>query len=321
MSRSLRRTASLWLVRLQSDDAGDDDRCAFLAWYGADARHASAFDAVASAVENVRALRGMLTLGSTAAPSPRRQVSRTMLAGACLAVASAAAAGVLFLPWREPLRFETARGEHQKIVLDDGSRMELNTGTSLQVRMGQTRRRIIMEQGEALFAVAHDPDRPFEVEAGGRMVRAVGTSFDVRIEDDEALEVLVTEGVVLVDRDSRRNEARMRVAAGNQLSLTRAAAVLAPVTSSDVARALAWRAGMLQFDREPLSEVVREVARHTGARFQFADPTLEGVEVVAYFPASDVEAFVAMLETSYPMLAVRATAGGYRIERREEQTR
>ena len=77
--------------------------------------------------------------------------------------------------------YATQVGEQRLVVLDDGSRMTLNTNTRVHVSLGSKQRSVEVQQGEALFEVAKDPQRPFVVHAGGSEVVAVGTVFAVRL--------------------------------------------------------------------------------------------------------------------------------------------
>ena len=91
--------------------------------------------------------------------------------------------------------YETRIGEQNSITLVDGSVIQLNTDSHIQVNYEKNQRSIVLMAGEAHFEVAKDPSRPFVVKAGDGMVRAVGTAFTVRI-NPEALKVIVTEGKV-----------------------------------------------------------------------------------------------------------------------------
>ena len=91
--------------------------------------------------------------------------------------------------------YETRIGEQNTITLVDGSVIQLNTDSHIQVNYEDNQRNIVLMAGEAHFEVAKDRSRPFVVKAGDGMVRAVGTAFTVRI-NPEALKVIVTEGKV-----------------------------------------------------------------------------------------------------------------------------
>jgi transmembrane sensor len=322
MPQKLGKEASRWLLRLQADGAGPDDRAAFEAWYGADPRHAAAFDALTDRIDRFRQLRGQIPYE----PEPDAQtVFRSRRAMFATAAGGALAAGFLGFAWflaaptwsGDRQAFETALGAQRQVELVDGSQVELNTNTRLDVRMSDERRHVKLAHGEALFTVAHEPQRPFEVEASGQLLRAVGTVFSVRV-DANASELLVIKGAVSVGPLGGRP--RHVVKAREHLDLS-TATVATALSSEEIDRALAWRRGMLDFDGVLLETVVEEVERYTGAHFEFADPGLETLPMAAYFRAADLDGFIALLETSYPLLRVRAIDKGYLIERRPEATR
>ena len=64
-------------------------------------------------------------------------------------------------------------------MLNDGSVVTLNTSSAIEVSLVKSHRTVTLLSGEALFQVAHDTLRPFEVKTGDTTIRAVGTQFDV----------------------------------------------------------------------------------------------------------------------------------------------
>jgi transmembrane sensor len=160
------------------------------------------------------------------------------------------------------------------------------------------------------------------VEAAGGSVRAVGTQFAVRVRD-RALSVLVIEGVVAVDAASTQAPAAPaspapRLVAGQKLDRAGATSAIAVLPAAEVERSLAWRAGMLQFDGQPLALAVDEVARYTGARFVVEDPEIRKIRVWAYFRAADLNGFLSGLEQNIPTLTVRREDGVVYVTRRED---
>jgi transmembrane sensor len=98
--------------------------------------------------------------------------------------------------------YATSTGGYERVVLADGSVVELNANSEVRVDLLPGERRVALVQGEAHFTVAHDTARPFIVSAHGVAVRAVGTAFNVRLAVT-AVEVLVTEGKVAVSEVER----------------------------------------------------------------------------------------------------------------------
>ncbi len=83
-----------------------------------------------------------------------------------------------------------------KVILNDGSLVWLRTGSQvLYYEKADEAVRYASFNGEALFEVSKDPDRPFIVECGDTRIKVLGTSFNVRA-DDEVVEVTVLTGKV-----------------------------------------------------------------------------------------------------------------------------
>jgi transmembrane sensor len=322
MSRTARKQASRWLLRLQGEAVSPADRSAFEAWYRAHSEHAAAFDALTTTVDRLRQLRARIAADPAPSPPAFQRSRRSMLAAVAGGALAASFVGFVWIagvaPWgEETLSLEAGLGVQRQVKLADGSQVELNTGTSLDVRMSATSRRVKLAHGEALFKVAHEAQRPFEVEVAGHVVRAVGTEFSVRA-DANATTLLVIEGKVSVAPAG--GGAPQLVSAAERFDLVDWVRTTA-LSTKDIERALAWRRGMLEFDGASLDTVVAEVERYTGAHFIFADPALADLPMVTYFRAADLNGFISRLESSYPLLSVRAGNDGYLIYRRPEAAR
>ena len=110
----------------------------------------------------------------------------TSFPGRWIAVAAAAAlvlaAGwwtlrsVVSLP--PAAHYVTTVGGYERVMLADGSVLELNGDTEAEVRFTAAERRVRLARGEAHFTVAKNSARPFWVEANDVAVRAVGTAFN-----------------------------------------------------------------------------------------------------------------------------------------------
>ena len=94
--------------------------------------------------------------------------------------------------------YDTEIGEQAEYSLPDGSIMTLNTNSAVRADFTVSNRVLILQRGELHIAVAHDPDRPLSVIVGNKVVQAVGTEFNVEITTDNSIELIVTDGVVMV---------------------------------------------------------------------------------------------------------------------------
>ena len=101
------------------------------------------------------------------------------------------------LPWGETA-YTTKPGETRAVTLPDGSRITLNGHTQLRVLFGAGWRVVNLDYGEVIFRISPQPQRPFEVNAGGRHFQAPPSMFDVRVINPQAIELLVLDGGVTV---------------------------------------------------------------------------------------------------------------------------
>lgn len=205
---------------------------------------------------------------------------------------------------------------YERRALPDGSVIELNRGSVIEVNYLPAERRVRLVQGEASFTVTKNHERPFIVRAGGVDVRAVGTAFNVRL-DARSVEVLVTEGRVRVD-DAARGGSLLTAATPEEVPLLVAgqkviveAAPIAAVAAETVSpgemeRLLRWKPVVLEFNSLPLGEVVAQFNRANRVQLVLADPTLAGLPIVASFRSDNVEGFVRLLELTSGVRVERA---------------
>lgn len=213
---------------------------------------------------------------------------------------------VTFKPWRDGDLYDTGVGEQRIVMLQDGTRMSLNTSTRVRVALGARRRTIEVEDGEALFEVAKDTRRPFVVRAAGSEVTATGTAFAVRytptIEGNlDALDIMLVEGRVVVrgptDGASAEFTPVVEMSPGERLRVAGPrephGAVLKPkVDRPRVDQVLAWKRGEAIFDNVSLPEAVAEMNRYSSVPILVAGPeTLSGLRVSGVFRTGDNVSF------------------------------
>lgn len=216
-------------------------------------------------------------------------------------------------------RFATAIGQRRDVLLGDGSTVTLNTGSLIEVRFSPGRRDVRLLQGQAMFNVARDVDRPFIVSARNRQVTALGTAFDVEIRQDGRVQVLLVEGRVRVDPVNRRGLSRLIPALsrtdlepGQQLLTEGPQAV--EVSAADVERETAWNRGVLIFRNDMLGEAIKEVNRYSQLQLVVDDPEVAALKVSGIFPTANQEDFVAALATLYSLRAEREQGGTIRLQ-------
>lgn len=205
--------------------------------------------------------------------------------------------------------FETAVAQHQEIILNDGSSVELGARSSMTTNVNANERTVVLDRGEAAFKVAHDPNRPFRVLAGGGMITALGTAFNVRRLDGVVV-VTVTEGAIQVE-PANSNDAngsgsafpRGKVTRGEEISYGGPGnASIVRVADMDVA--MAWRQGRLQYRSEPLQRVVQDINRYSHRPIAIADAAAGEILYSGTVFERDIDDWLAALDKLFPEVQV-----------------
>jgi transmembrane sensor len=313
--------AANWLIRLERDPT-PEMRANFDAWLAADPRRHAAFIRLektwsrADILKRLRPLDGAVdeeVLDKFGVPTPifdaPKKQRKTPILAAAAALLVVAVGGLAWIVvsragWQV---YETEFGGFQRIALADGSTAMLNTDSRIRARMSSGRREIVLDKGEALFTVAHDTRRPFDVTAGNTLVRAVGTAFSVRLRDQQQVDVIVTEGRVAIDPpdDSLNTKLPQPVAlpelstlaAGETVSVKSHRMRVQKIADEDVTRKLAWTKGRLSFDRVTLEEAVAEFNRYNRRQLIVDDPRIANLHIGGVFDATDLNSFVEALRT------------------------
>jgi transmembrane sensor len=205
------------------------------------------------------------------------------------------AATWLVMAWRGGSHeFTTSIGEQRTIQLEDGSVVNLNTGTHVEVRMSAHARDIRLIEGEALFKVQRDNTRPFRVHAGDAVIEAIGTQFNV-YRQHSATVVSVVEGRVQVAANADASGAEpAALAAGEQVDIEQDGHVKRRSTPN-IVRATAWQQRRLIFDEEPLANIALEFNRYNRAQFEIRDPQAGARRFSGIFDADDPESLAQLL--------------------------
>ncbi len=319
--RTLSDEAIAWRVRLQSDDATDEDRRLFEEWKNRSLRHRAAFEKIDGLW---KALDGPSSLAwediRHGIESARVRTKRVPAGYKWAALAASIALVVITSLWFSDYGdilsgkiIATARGERASVTLADGSTVHLNTDTAVSVELTDRRRYLRLKKGEATFTVAPDRNRPFDVESAGGMTRAVGTEFNVRRHNDDVT-VTVMEGTVNVSQPgvagvSDHPTTASAVTVGEQVRYS--TTEIGSVTSADLIQATGWRRGQLVFDMKPLGEVVEDVDRYWTGKIIVLSPELRQHRISGVFKTGDPAAVIHALETTFHVKSM--TVAGYLV--------
>jgi len=211
------------------------------------------------------------------------------------------------------LVFDVKKGEELIQTLDDGSVIHLNTDTVVEVLYSESTRTVRLLRGQVYFDVAKDVSRPFEVFVGDSHIVAVGTEFDIRLNDSE-VDVVVTEGRIRFDQivseqitnkqSTSHNELPISnsfkqpliVDAGHSIKVDEVPTII-KTDQQMLAKQVAWRKGELLFVNSPLVEVVSELSRYNNIDITM-QPELRDLKIGGRFLTTDVDRILKALEMS-----------------------
>jgi transmembrane sensor len=319
--------AADWLARR---DAGLSpvEEAEFKAWQASDPRHAEAISELTAAWTKITrpgatgrsasVLRGL----RVRAQQRRRRHFAMGLAAACVALVAGNFVWTPVLPVPQPAAMEpsTVVVRPDRRTLQDGTVVDANAGTDLVVAFTAQRRSVTLVAGEAHFAVAKDPARPFVVTVGGVEVRAIGTEFAVRFRGEEVA-VVVTEGEVAVARGVAGGEtaaaaqvtAPVHVSAGGKVVVPAAEAALPrqeTISPGEIEASLAWRGKRVELTGTRLAEVVALFNRQNDVQLTLGDPALANLRVSGIYWLDDPEGFARLMTASFEVRTEAAGDGG-----------
>ena len=245
-----------WLIVLGSAD--EEQTRQFHAWLAADPLNAAAFARAQAIWDGPQVVQCAQSLA--AKPAKVTLIKRLRPHWKPLATAAVLILGLFSfsnLPMRLQADHLTVVGERQRLQLEDGSKVLLNTNSAFSSSINERQRVARLYQGEAFFEVAANRGQPLEIDAGPVQASVRDTDFAVRYLDGVA-QVNVQRGDV--DLRATHNDARVRLSAGESIRIgpngfDRPAKL-------DAATDLAWVQGRLIFENCPLDKVLAELRRY-----------------------------------------------------------
>jgi transmembrane sensor len=310
----LRRDAAAWLARLQSRRDPEIER-KFHRWRDRDPAHAEAFERVAASYQQAGLLR-YSALASAPAGEARPTLARTptyawAAAAALFVILSVGIYGVLgsglWTSGTEAVMLSTRIGEIRSVSLSDGSKVTLDTATSVEVEIGRMGRRALVKAGRARFEVAA-AKRPFVIQAGNSIATAEGAVLDVEEFGNEA-RVDVLAGSARIG-ESGAGGAQLRLAAGETMTAVSGHGV----ERHSLGSAPDWTHGMLEFDGTPLAAAL-ELANRYSNRKILLSAGLEGLRVTGAFRAGDIRGLADALAEAFHLTVARTSEGNLVLSR------
>lgn len=317
-SRQIEERAAAWLAKRDSGDWDGAEESRLAHWLEACTAHYIAFIRLEAAWEQGKRLKALDTQPGVVPPSGRwrfspffarlqerdgtgaRRTRPFAIAASLLLIAGAG--GFLANALLRGDRYITPVGGVASLPIADGSKITLNTDSRIRVALSKAERLIELEQGEAFFEVAKDPSRPFVVVSGGERVVAVGTKFSVR-RDGTELRVVVTEGLVRLEREEGSGStARVsQLPVGSIARATQYDVIVGRKPPQEMEEYLSWRTGYLIFHEISLADAVAEFNRYNAQKMIVNDPEVAAIRFSGKFRTENLDAFVRILESGFPI--------------------
>ena len=288
-AREVARAAAQWLALLESGEATADDHVRLQNWRGSDSRHESAWQKIQSLRRRFSGLPSALAMATLDRPDPaRRAALKRALGMAALVPAAWLISRQLPLDvWRADL--QTGTGEHKRLPLADGSTLQLNTASAVNIDLAA--RQLTLVRGEMALNVPGQSTLMINAPYG--RISVSHSEVCVRLYERECNVSVVSGSVQL----QPLHGPALTLNQGQQVSLQASGA--GPVAAFD-ALMPGWREGVLMAQNQPLGDFLRELSRYRSGLLRW-DPALERLRITGSFRLDDTDQVLALLVASLPI--------------------
>lgn len=287
--------AARWYVDLRCDGCNEATREAHRCWLEGAVEHRQAWERLIRLQERFdRIGPGVARPTLSSARVRRREVLKVL----SLLLAAGGAGTVAWRNTSLPSLVadqRTATGQSKSLLLEDGSRVRLNTATAMNIHYNPSLRELQLLNGEILIETARDAQaRPFVVHTGEGSIRALGTRFIVRSEGAQT-RVCVLEHAVEVR--SAAGATTVRVEAGQQLSFTQNEVGSVQTASPN---ADAWTRGMLVVNDWRLEDLILELQRYRPGHLG-CQPEVATLRISGAFHLDNIDTILENLSSTLPV--------------------
>lgn len=241
-----------------------------------------------------------------------RQFKRRMHAGRRISIAAAAVIAAVLLAGglttvllskrlAQPVTVVTQLGERSQVVLPDGTKVWLNSSSSVEyVAPFFSRQRRVKMEGEAYFEVEHDRRAPFVVSTNGLDIEVLGTRFNIRNDDNEhRVTTVLLEGAVKAYA-SGREQASVRLHPAQQLVFDTRTHAMRLTDCPSAERSINWIDGRFCFEHDTFGEIVAELKRYYNVDIRFMDNRLRDMRFSGNFRVEDgIYHIMSVLQLTY----------------------
>jgi transmembrane sensor len=300
----IEQQAMLWQARLSSDLCPEADRIEFQQWLQQSPAHQKAWQDINQFWSSLDTINlDDLVEQKTHNRQFIKFKSRPVKTALALAASLLLALG-LFLPKINYYLadYNVAAGQQKQITLSDGSSILLSTNSAFSVSFNQQQRLITLHQGEAFFQVAADKTRPFIVQTSAGQVRALGTAFDVKQQDQQTQVIVFEHAVSITTTQGLRLE---KLQTAEQLKFS--ADSLQTASKVNLQRAAPWHQQRMVFQDKALVDVVAELNRYRSGKIICLNDSIKNLPITGVFGIADTELALQAIEQSLPVRITRIT--------------
>ena len=301
VSSQVAEQAVHWLLEMQQGTLNPRQQAAWQQWLNAHIEHQRAWEQIQRVNQRLRGVPSPLAHAALNAPtsSSRRQALKLLL---ILGAGSAAAWSLRQQHILPPLTadYRSPVGQRRTVQLADGSQLQLNTGSAVDVHFDGQQRLVRLLEGEILLT-ARAGQAPLHVLTGQGLLSSQAARLTVRqFNDHTQLAVLAGQVEVM---PNRYNGLALRVDAAQQVNFTRKGWDTPRPTDANSG---AWADGMLVAAHMRLDDFLAELGRYRRGQIN-CDPQVANLLLSGSYPLDDSERILDLLEVSLPVKVRRFT--------------
>lgn len=290
--------AAEWFALFRSGHAQHSETAQWQAWLTEHPDHQAAWTRVEFHIDRFKSLPPKTALAVLTAPDMqrRRAIKNLLLLGVIGLSSWQFSRGRYWQEWTSD--YHVAQGETKTITLADGSTVNLDSGSALNVEFNVGLRRLQLISGEIYIETAKDNTgwhRPFVVDTQDGRVKALGTRFSVSQQTNYSQVAVFAESVEI--QPSNPNTPKQLLRAGQEARFVfNRVELIQPIKIDKPA----WSQGVIVADNIPLSEFLLQLNRYRKGYVTCA-PEIASMRIIGSFPLKDTDKILASLETNLPV--------------------
>jgi len=217
---------------------------------------------------------------------------------------------------------ECSVGNRSRITLPDGTRVWLNSGSSITfpVSFSDSKTRDVALAGEAYFNVAKDPGHPFMLNLEEVCLEVVGTSFNVsNYTEDKKIEVMLESGELRLLAKTASGPAESRTMVPGQLATIIRDTEQISIDETQAEKHVSWTKGHLVFNDDKMSDVIRKLERWYNVEIRTMDEEINQYQFTATLVDLSIEQVLNLLQFTSPLVCQvdNMDANGRVLERKK----